>query len=132
MRITLDTNILISAFITTEGIASRVLVRSLEEHETCFSDYILREFREKLIHKLQYPPGLVDIFLKFLASRSQLFSARTAAVAPNFSDSKDIPILQMLEVAGVHYFVTGDKKLLELKRHKQTLILSLREALELL
>jgi putative PIN family toxin of toxin-antitoxin system len=132
MRVTLDTNVLISAFITTEGIASRVLLRSLEQHQTCFSDYILREFREKLIRKLQYPSGLVDIFLKFLASRAQLFSVRSTTAAPDFSDSKDIPILQLLEVAEVHYFVTGDKKLLGLKKHKQTLILSLREALELL
>jgi putative PIN family toxin of toxin-antitoxin system len=132
MRVTFDANVLISAFITTEGIASRVLLRSVEQHEVCLSDYILREFRENLILKLQYPSGLVDIFLKFLVSRSQLFSPRVAAVAPDFSDPKDIPILQLLEVAGVHYFVTGDKKILALKKHKQTLILSLREALELL
>ena len=50
----------------------------------------------------------------------------------HFEDLKDIPILYLLEVSGAHYFVTGDKKLLELKKFKQTLILSLREALELL
>ena len=132
MRITLDTNILISAFITTEGIAFRVLLRSLEEHEVCLSEYILREFKEKLTRKLRYPSGLVDIFLQFLASRARILSKNASVAAPCFSDPKDIPILHLLEVAGVHYFITGDKKLLELKKHKQCLFLSLREALELL
>jgi predicted nucleic acid-binding protein len=132
MRITLDTNVLISAFITTEGIASRVLLRGLEEHEVCLSEYILFEFREKLTGKLRYPPGLVDMFSRFLVSRAQILSESVLAGEPNFSDLKDVPILRLIESAGVHYFVTGDKKLLALKKHRQTLILSLREALELL
>lgn len=132
MRITIDTNVLISAFITTQGIASRILLRSLEEYEVCLSPYILREFKEKLVNKLRYPPSLVDAFLRFLESRARIVLEGASASDPHFSDPKDFPILHLLEVSGAHYFVTGDKKLLELKRYKQTLILSLREALELL
>jgi len=132
MRITLDTNVLISAFITTQGIASRVLLRGIEEHEVCLSHYILREFKEKLIGKLRYPPFLVEAFLRFLMSRTRVVLDDASVVSSRFSDPKDIPILHLLEVSGAHYFVTGDKKLLELKKYGKTLILSLREALELL
>lgn len=132
MRITFDSNVLISAFITTQGIASRVLLRAIAEHEVCLSHYILREFKEKLIGKLQHPPFLVEMFLRFLEARTRVVLEDTSLAAAHFSDPKDIPILHLLEVSGAHYFVTGDKKLLELKKHKQTLILSLREALELL
>lgn len=131
MKIAFDTNILISAFITTEGIASRILLRALEDHEVCVCHYIFHEFKEKLVRKLRYPPSLVDVFLQFLESRTRIFP-ESAGVAPSFSDPKDIPILQFLEYAAPNYFVTGDKKLLELKKYKRTVILSLREALELL
>lgn len=131
MRIVLDTNILISAFITTHGVASRVLVRGLEAHEVCLSRYILNEFKERLTNKFGYPAGLVELFLRFLELRAMILSDHEAGAMLRFSDPKDIPILHLLEVSGAHYLVTGDKKLLELKKHKQTLILSLREALEL-
>ncbi len=132
MRIIFDTNVLISAFITTQGMASRVLLRSLEEHEVCLSEYILNEFRERLANKFRYPPGLIDLFLRFLSVRAQILQEETSPSDVHFSDPKDIPILKLLETGDAHYFVTGDKQLLDLKKHKQTLILSLREALELL
>jgi len=132
MRIIFDTNVLIAAFITTQGIASRVLLRSLEEHEVCLSEYIFSEFRKRLTNKFRFPSGLIDLFVRFLSTRARILSEGAPTSTAHFFDPKDIPILKLLEVGGAHYFVTGDKKLLNLKKYKHTLILSLREALELL
>ena len=49
-----------------------------------------------------------------------------------FSDPKDIPLLALVQASKAHYFVTGDKKLLELKKHGSTLFLTPREAMEIL
>ena len=98
MRIVFDSNALISAFITTEGIASRVLLRSLEGHEVLLSGYILREFKEKLIRKLKYPDPLVETFVRFLELRAKILTDEAApARGAGFSDPKDIPILHFLE-----------------------------------
>jgi predicted nucleic acid-binding protein len=50
----------------------------------------------------------------------------------DFSDKKDIPILSLLEASKANYFVTGEKKLLSLKKFGPTLFLTPREAMEIL
>lgn len=132
MRIVFDTNVLISAFITTQGIAARLLRRGMEDHEVVLSGYILNEFKGRLTQKLRYPHALADQFVRFLEIRAVLRDIPQKTGGIDFPDLKDIPILHFLEATGAHYFVTGDKRLLALKKHKHTLILSLREALELL
>ena len=49
-----------------------------------------------------------------------------------FIDADSSLLKKNLPLNNSWYFVTGDKKLLELKKYKQTVVLSLREALELL
>lgn len=74
----------------------------------------------------------MEFFTRYLRTHMTVIDLPEKIEKIDFEDPKDVPILHLLEAAGVHYFVTGDKKLLGLKKHKQTLILSLREALELL
>jgi predicted nucleic acid-binding protein len=82
--------------------------------------------------KLKVPAAEVAYFMNYARTRMAVVDLPDNSPPIHFEDPKDIPILHLLEVSGAHYFVTGDKKLLALKKHKQTLILSLREALELL
>ena len=131
MKVVFDTNILLSAFLTRAGVAQQLFVRAVAAHQVILSEYILQEACEKLSGKLKVPESLVAVFIRYLRSRAVVVDLKVKS-SVDFSDKKDVPILHLMEITGAHYFVTGDKKLLELKKHKQTLILSLREALELL
>ncbi|OGX11725.1 MAG: putative toxin-antitoxin system toxin component, PIN family [Omnitrophica bacterium RIFOXYB12_FULL_50_7] len=132
MRVVFDTNILLSAFLTKGGVAQQLFVRAIAVHAVLSSEYILREAHEKLSDKLKVPEPTVVFFMRYLRARMTVFDFPDKVERIDFEDLKDVPILYFLEKAGAHYFVTGDKKLLALKKHKQTLFLSLREALELL
>jgi putative PIN family toxin of toxin-antitoxin system len=132
MKVVFDTSVLLSAFLTKSGIAQQLLERVFAVHTSLTSEYILREATAKLSGKLNVPEREVEFFTRFLRTRMTAIDLPEKSGRINFEDPKDIPILHLLGVAGAHYFVTGDKKLLDLKKHKQTLFLSLREALELL
>jgi putative PIN family toxin of toxin-antitoxin system len=132
MRVVFDTNILLSAFLTEGGAARQLFSRIVANHALLASEYILQEAVGKLSGKLKVPGREIVSFMCYVRARITVVDPSEKPEHIHFKDPKDIPILLLLEVAGVHYFVTGDKELLALKKHKQTLILSLREALELL
>ncbi len=132
MRVVFDTNILLSAFLTHGGIAQQLFARVVAAHTALTSEYILQEASKKLSGKLKVPARETELFMRYVRARMTAVNLSQGHEAIHFGDPNDIPILHLLEVAGAHYFVTGDKKLLGLKKHKKTLILSLREALELL
>lgn len=132
MRVVFDTNILLSAFLTEGGAAQQLFAKVVAAHAILTSEYILQEAVGKLSGKLKVPEREIGFFMRYVRTRMTVIDLSEKVGRIDFKDPKDIPILHLLEAAGIHYFVTGDKKLLELKKHKQTLILSLREALELL
>ena len=74
---------------------------------------------------------LVESTMLFLRNRAAVLNVPVNP-AIHFPDKKDIPILSLLEASSPHYLVTGDKRLLELKKFRQTLILTAREALGIL
>lgn len=129
MKIVFDTNVLISGFIATTGPTSFVLAKAFKKHEVICSDFILMEFREKLVQKLKFPKEEVEKAIYYLKKRISIMSLKNVPKI-KFSDKKDIPILELLAFAKPHYFVTGDKKLLSLRRQGKTMFLSPREAME--
>lgn len=131
MKIVFDTNILISAFLTTAGPSQHVFSAALKRHTVILSEYILKEFSEKLVNKLEIPRRQVLQAADFLRKKTIILNVPETAKA-TFSDKKDIPLLSLLEAAKPHYFVTGDKKLLALKKHGPTLFLTPRETMEII
>jgi len=131
MKVVFDTNVLISGFITTTGPSAYALSLAFRRHEVVLSDYILSEFERKLIGKLRFPKEGVRTAVSFLLGRcTQVKLQKLPKI--QFSDSKDIPILEMLAVLKPHYFITGDKQLLKMKKQGSTVFLSPREAMEIL
>ncbi len=131
MKVVFDTNVLISGFLTTTGLCERALNIGLKRHAVILSEFILKEFGEKLHHKLEVPLEKVLRTVTFLKKRTLVLDI------PNnpkieFSDKKDIPILSLIEAAKPNYLVTGDKRLLGLKKFGPTLIISAREGVEVL
>ncbi len=130
MKIVFDTHVLISAFLTTAGPSQHILSAALAQHTFILSPYILEEFRNKLIKKLGFLEEQVQAAAGFLERRAVIIDPPFKNIS--FPDKKDIPLLALLEASSAHYFVTGDKKLLELKKWKTAFFLTVREALEIL
>ena len=131
MKIVLDTNVLISSFLSTLGPSHSILDLALKQHEVFLSTYILEEFENKLKDKFQVPQKLINQTIHLLSKRATVFTITENKNIP-FPDKKDIPILSLIEATKPAYFVTGDKLLLKLKKMGPTCFLSPREAIAIL
>lgn len=122
MKVLLDTNVLIAAFIA-EGICSDLLEHCLRRHSLTISEFILNEFRHQLLHKFAYDAAEVDEAVALLRPRAVLVSPvdikRTVC-----RDPEDDAILAAAVAGGVACIVTGDKDLLVLRRFGEIDILS--------
>lgn len=131
MKVVFDTNIFISGFLTATGTSQHIFSLALKRHTIILSPYILDELLKKLCTKLNFPAVEANDLIRFLKNKTHILD-----VAPNpkiqFKDKKDIPILSLAQASGAHYLITGDKELLKLKKIGTTLILSAREAFEVL
>lgn len=65
MKFVLDTNVFIAAFITS-GICHEILEHVIRNHKIVLSDFIVTEFKDKLLNKFQYTEKEADEALKFL------------------------------------------------------------------
>jgi len=74
VKIVLDTNVLIAAFIS-RGICADLLEHSVRTHELVTSDFILNEFLEKLTGKFKFP-------LEEAEAAAELLLAKMAIVKP--------------------------------------------------
>lgn len=131
MRVVFDTNVILSGFLTATGISQYVFSLALKRHTVILSEHILKELTKNLSVKLAVPPSKIRRLVDFLRRRTLIYE-----VPPNpkiqFPDKTDLPLLSLVEQAQAHYFVTGDRELLKLKKIGTTLVLNPREALEVL
>ncbi len=111
MKILLDTNVLISAFIF--GGKSGSLLSKLfdSEHEIYVSEYVDQEFKETL--NLKWPDKAdkaYDLLHKMTAIH---FCESTDQKLGDLRDRKDIPVLSDALYHNVDLILTGDKDFLE-------------------
>lgn len=114
MKVVLDTNVLIAAFIT-RGVCSDLLDHCIRRHELITSEFILDEFRKHLIGKFHYSTAETDEALELLRSKMSVVIP-TALEQPICRDPDDDAILGTAVTGGAACIVTGDKDLLILKR----------------
>lgn len=116
MRIVLDTNVLIAAFIA-RGTCHDLLEHVVREHEAYTSDFIFREFRDKLTGKLGIAEELVDQAIDL--QRSRLIEVEPLPVPASASrDPDDAAILGTALAAEATCLVTGDNDLLALENYR--------------
>lgn len=131
MTVVVDTNVLISGFLTSTGMAQSVFTLALKRHTVVLSEFVLNEFQDKLVNKLGVPAYQVKEATRFLRRRAVVLSVKNNPHL-KFPDKDDVPVLSLVEAAGANYFITGDKQLLGLKKLGTALFLSPREAVEVL
>lgn len=109
MRLVLDTNVLIAAFVA-RGHCHELLEHAARAHELFTSPYILEEFRSKLTGKLRVPSEAAEEAIELELSRMQLVDPAPLP-EPVCRDADDDPILATAVAAGADCLVTGDDDL---------------------
>ncbi|MEM1042890.1 MAG: putative toxin-antitoxin system toxin component, PIN family [Bacteroidota bacterium] len=112
MRVTLDTNVLIAAFIA-RGTCADLLEHLVRHHTPAASPFILGEFREKLAGKFKMPEAEVDEAAVLLRTRLEITEPEPLA-EPVCRDPDDDAVLAAAR--GSACLVTGDNDLLVLRR----------------
>ena len=112
MRVVLDTNVLIAAFVA-RGHCHELLEHAARTHRLLTSEVILAELHDKLTGKLGVPAETVQRTLDLLRSRMTMV-AISPLPAPVCRDPDDDRILATAVAARADCLVTGDADLLAL------------------
>ena len=128
MKIFLDTNVLVSSFIT-RGLCADLFRIIVAEHELILSDYILSELETVLDQKIYLPPNQIEDIIKYIKS-FRIIKNHTPPVEIHLRDKDDIPVLAAALNSNSDFLVTGDKDLLEVNKTYNIQILSPKEFLQ--
>ena len=124
MRLVLDSNVLIAAFIS-RGLCSEILEACLKKHEIVLSDPIAKELRKNLVQKFHLPGKDVEEYLHVLSLHADW--VHPPALGQLVSrDPKDDAIIATAVAGKAAYLVSGDKDLLTLKKFGRVQIVTPR------
>jgi putative PIN family toxin of toxin-antitoxin system len=112
MRVVLDTNVLISAFIA-RGVCNELLEHCGLQHRVIVSGFILQEFQERLVSKFNYTPQEAAEAADLIESIAETV-VPLALGSPVCRDRDDDAILGTAVAADAVCIVTGDADLLVL------------------
>lgn len=114
MRVVIDTNVLISAFIG-RGSSHKVLEYCVHHHQVVTSRFILDELRGKLLGKFKYTPTVVAEAIGLLQARMEVV-VPAPLTSPVCRDADDDNVLATALAGNCERIITGDKDLLILQR----------------
>lgn len=126
MRVVLDTNVLISAFVIPGSQGEHALLLALQRRfDLCTSVAILTEMARKLREKFGQPEDDVKHALKMLSRAGRV--AKPALKLDVLRDAADNRILECAVEAGADLVVTGDRHLLRLREFRGVPIIRLAD-----
>lgn len=112
MKVTLDTNVLVAAFLS-RGVCHDLFEHLIRQHHVMSSEFILAEFRRVLVEKIRVPIPKVDAAEKLICARAMLVT--DVALDERASrDPDDDWILSVAKSSESDCLVTGDDDLLSL------------------
>jgi putative PIN family toxin of toxin-antitoxin system len=131
LRVVLDTNVVVSAFIKQHGKPAMVLRLGLARiFQLCISEAILLEYETVLRRpKFKRPPELVTTLIAALREEGELVQpTERLKISGHESDNR---FYECAAEAGADYIVTGNEKHFK-KPYKTTKIVTARQFLEIL
>lgn len=125
MRVVLDSNVLIAAFVA-RGVCSELLEHCVRQHQPVTSAFILEEVRSKLISKIGVAAPQADEAVRLIRTRFHV--VEPAALPRRASrDPGDDAILGTALAGQCDLIVTGDRDLLDLEVYEKIPIVSPRD-----
>lgn len=122
MRLVIDTNVLIAAFIS-HGACSELLEHCVLNHDVILSKFILDELKDKLTNKFKFTARDATAVVNLLKSRCSI--VRTQSLPSSVSRDPDDDNIIATAMSGTCVcIITGDKDLLDLKKTGDVLIVS--------
>ena len=123
MRVLLDTNVLIAAFVSSRGRCAELLEHCAQAHDLVTSEPLLDEFHNKLATKFRLPAEAAEARIALL--RSQMEIVQPARLpTPVCRDPDDDQVLATAVAAHCHCIVTGDQDLLVLGSYEGIAIIT--------
>lgn len=132
MKIVLDTNVLVSAFIKPQSDSARILRLILQRNlQIVVNEYILSEYYEVLKRpKFSLNIDKVQVVLRFI--RKIGINAPTLADAISLPDNDDKPFLEAALATKADALITGNKRHFPVKFCKGQKIVTPKEFLSML
>ena len=129
MRVTFDTNILVSAFEFPYGRAAQVLLNIRSERDLMFiSCPIIKELLRVLADKFRRTEAELEVIRAFIRQYGRLVTpAETLSV---LADEPDNRILECAVAANADLIVTGDRQMLALGNFRHIRIVALADYLD--
>lgn len=130
MRIVLDTNVLVSALLSPNGVPAAVLQLVLAGRVVlCLDARVLSEYRAVLCRpRFDFDARLVDDLLEFLESEGELVAS--VPLALSLPDPDDAKFLEVAAAAGADHVVTGNLRHFPTRVRRGVSVVSPRRFLE--
>ncbi len=127
--VVLDSNLVVSAFLNPEGMASAALQVAVEHFDVAASSYTLAELADVLKRdKFNRYASKTERIAKLEAYAQTVLVFDVQLQVLDCKDPKDNKFLALCTTAGAKVLVTGDKKdLLVMHPYQNTAVLGLRE-----
>jgi uncharacterized protein len=127
VRVVLDTNVLVAAYLT-EGLCYKLLLRARrKEYDLILSTDIIAEFEEVLLRKFSLSPSELSEVRNLLTEATVEVFQEVGPIEPVSKDPDDDRILACARASSAEYLVTGDEDLLVIKQYLGTRILAPRD-----
>lgn len=124
MKVVLDTNVIVSAFVA-HGLCHEVLEVCIADHDLVLSEYILSELVANLVGKIGLQEDLATETADYL--RSQALMATPSKVPRSICrDKDDLAVIGTAVSGGAEVIVSGDKDLLTIGDYQSIKLLSPR------
>jgi putative PIN family toxin of toxin-antitoxin system len=124
MRLVLDANVLIAAFVA-RGVCTELLEHCVRVHEPVTSAFILEEVHRNLLGKIRVTGSQAGQALRLLRTRFEIVEPVTIEEGA-CRDQEDLPVLGTAVAGRCNVLVTGDKDLLEIETWQGITIVSPR------
>jgi len=125
MRVVLDTNVIIASF-ASRGLCHSIFEICLDRTEIIISSFLMKELKTNLSKKLHLPQQLITDIIEFLSKNAISIEIDTYP-KDICRDTDDAKVLALACKSNAAYLITGDKELLDLKKYKDTKIISPRQ-----
>jgi putative PIN family toxin of toxin-antitoxin system len=130
VRIVLDTNVLVAALLSPNGVPAAVLQLILSGAAVvCFDARIMSEYREVLRReKFGFDRKMTDELLEFLETEGELVAPVPLGLA--LPDPADAMFLEVGAAGGANYVVTGNLKHFPARVRRGLVVVSPRQFLD--